>query len=114
MDVHEAEARRAHCLVLDVRMPYEFEAGHIEGAVNVPLQALPAHVDRLDPGVPVLCVCQVGQRSDLAARFLAAREFTAFNVEGGVAAWSAAGFPLVGSGGGSGALEDGYTRSREW
>lgn len=114
MDVHEANTRRADALLLDVRMPYEFEAGHIEGAVNVPLPMLPEHVGTLDPAVPIICVCQVGQRSDLAARFLADREFVAFNMEGGMAAWAAAGLPFVSSGGTEGEIQDGYTRSLDW
>lgn len=114
MDVNEANARRERSVMLDVRMPYEFEAGHIEGAVNVPLQSLPAHVAKLDPKVPIICVCQVGQRSDLAARYLADREFIAFNMEGGMAAWAAAGLPYVGSGRAEGEIQDGYTKSLDW
>ena len=114
MDVHEAKAQLDTSLVLDVRMPYEFEAGHIEGAINVPLPSLPQQVDKLPGDRPIICVCQVGQRSDLAARFLVDRDLVAFNMEGGMVAWAAAGLPYVQSGGGDGAVEDGYTKSLEW
>jgi rhodanese-related sulfurtransferase len=100
--------------VLDVRMPYEFEAGHIEGAVNIPLPMLPQLVDSLSDDRPILCVCQVGQRSDLAARFLLDRELVAFNVEGGMQAWAAAGLPYVRSDGAAGEIQDGYTNTLEW
>ena len=111
MDVHEANAQLDRSLVIDVRMPYEFDAGHIEGAVNVPLQLLPHQVDELAGDKPIICVCQVGQRSDLAARFLVDRDLVAFNMEGGMVAWAAAGLPYVQSGGAEGAVEDGYTAS---
>lgn len=114
MDVHEAKAQLDRSLVLDVRMPYEFDAGHIQGAVNVPLPSLPQHVDELARDKPIICVCQVGQRSDLAARFLADRDLIAFNMEGGMVAWAAAGLPYVQSGGAEGSVEDGYTRSLDW
>ena len=111
MNVHEANSQLDRSLVIDVRMPYEFEAGHIEGAVNVPLQSLPEQVDKLARDKPIICVCQVGQRSDLAARFLVDRDLVAFNMEGGMAAWAAAGLPYVRAGGAEGVVEDGYTSS---
>ena len=58
-------------VVLDVREPYEWAAGHIEGAVHIPLGDLPARVDELDPHDRTVVVCSrgrpVGARHGLAA-----------------------------------------------
>src|SRR3982750_59483 len=50
-------------VVLDVREPHEWAAGHIEGAVHIPMGEIPARVGELDPSAPTLVVCHVGGRS---------------------------------------------------
>ena len=80
--------------VLDVRETYEWEAGHIGGAVHVPLSDLPQHLDVIDGDRQVLCVCAVGARSAQAVLFLQSRGFDAVNLHGGMLAWSNAGRPI--------------------
>jgi rhodanese-related sulfurtransferase len=83
--------------VLDVREPEEWDAGHIEGAVHVPLSDLPGRFGELDGEDSVLCVCHVGARSAQAVLFLRSRGLSAVNLHGGMLAWSAAGRPVVGA-----------------
>ncbi len=66
-------ARRQHEVqVLDVRYPNEWEAGHIDGAVHIPVDDLAERVQELDRERPVVTVCRSGQRSERAAQWLGA------------------------------------------
>ena len=65
-----ATARRQRPVtVLDVRRRLEWLAGHIEGAVHIPLHRLPAQLAALPPG-PVWVHCQAGYRASVAASVL--------------------------------------------
>jgi rhodanese-related sulfurtransferase len=86
-------------LLLDVREPDEWAAGHAPEARHVPLGALAARAGELDPETPVVCVCRVGGRSERAAVVLRQRGFDAVNLGGGMQAWAAAGLPVVGDAG---------------
>lgn len=90
--------------ILDVREPHEWEAGHIEHAIHVPLDEVMAgkEGDRLHRDRPVVAVCRMGNRSELATLMLRARGFDAQNMEGGMEAWEAAGLPFTASDGGPG------------
>lgn len=90
--------------ILDVREPYEWNAGHIEVALHVPLAEVMAGrgQDRLDPSRPVVVFCRSGNRSELATLMLQARGFDAHNMEGGAERWLAAGLPLVAADGSPG------------
>jgi glyoxylase-like metal-dependent hydrolase (beta-lactamase superfamily II)/rhodanese-related sulfurtransferase len=86
--------------ILDVRGRGEYEAGHVPGAVNVPLDTLaPARsgagvLPALGADEPVAVICQGGYRSAIATSLLAARHRGPIvNVIGGTAAWLAAGHP---------------------
>ena len=99
-DVRQAYEERQRFLILDVREPYEWDAGHIEESIHIPLaEVMAGREEGLDRGRPVLVVCKVGSRSELAALMLQARGFNAENLEGGTEAWVAAGLPLVASDG---------------
>ena len=86
-------------VVLDVREDVEWAYGHIEGAVHVPLMALPARLDDL-PDRRLLVVCRVGARSAQAVAFLRAQGRDAVNLEGGMVDWVEAGRPIVSESGG--------------
>jgi rhodanese-related sulfurtransferase len=89
--------------IVDVREPYEWDAGHIAGAVHVPLQSLLSGGEkgRLDPSRRVVAVCRSGNRSDLATAMLRARGYDAENMEGGMEEWERDGLPFESSDGGT-------------
>lgn len=68
---------------LDVRTEREFERGHIEGSVNIPLDELRDNLSRLDPAKPIYVNCHSGLRSYLACRILSGNGFTCYNLSGG-------------------------------
>ena len=73
----------ARPLVLDVRTPEEFAAGHIRNAVNVPVDELRSRLAELPKGRPIVAYCQVGQRGYLATRILRQSGKDAVNLSGG-------------------------------
>ncbi len=76
-------------VVIDVREPYEFAAGHVPGAVNVPLGSLSRRAADFDAHAETVLICQTGHRSKAAARQLARLGFTdVHSVRGGTSAWS--------------------------
>ena len=82
-------------VVLDVREPHEWAAGHIEGATHIPLGDIPARVGELDPEVRTLVICHLGGRSARATQWLHAQGHDVTNVAGGMEAWEMAGRPTV-------------------
>jgi rhodanese-related sulfurtransferase len=85
--------------LVDVREPYEHEAGHIAGARHVELIRLSDEAESIDRDRPVLFYCRVGSRSAMATQAFRAAGFDAYNLEGGLAAWARAGLPLEPEGG---------------
>lgn len=81
--------------VLDVREPDEWQEGHIEGAVHIPLMTLPGRVDELPADTRLLVVCHVGGRSAQATAYLVQQGYDAVNLAGGMADWVAAGRPVT-------------------
>jgi len=84
-----------HLQWIDVRSPAEFATGHIPGAVNIPMDQIEARLDDLLPAAPILLVCQTGKRARMVAGLLEPCRTDVTVLEGGTAAWSAAGLPLV-------------------
>jgi rhodanese-related sulfurtransferase len=82
-------------VVLDVREPGEWNAGHIDGSLHIPLMQLVQRVAEVPTGGPVLVVCRVGARSAQAAAFLGAQGVNATNLTGGLVEWEAAHRPMV-------------------
>lgn len=81
--------------VLDVREDYEWEAGHIDGAVHIPLEQVPDRLQELDPDEDLHVVCRSGGRSARVTAWLSANGYSAVNVDGGMGAWLEAGKPMV-------------------
>lgn len=96
-----AQATRGEVLVLDVRPREEFEAGHIPGAVSIPLQELRARLDELPGDLEVVAYCR-GPYCVLAPQaveLLAARGIRARRLAAGLPEWRLAGLPVaVGAG----------------
>jgi rhodanese-related sulfurtransferase len=84
--------------LLDVREPSEFEAGHIEGAVNIPVRELPGRVKELpqDRGLKMVAYCASGIRSAYATMFLRVYGYSDVRtLEHGIREWAGAGYPIV-------------------
>ena len=80
--------------LVDCRERYEWEAGRVEGAIHLPLNAIMAGGGSdLDNSKPVVVICRTGNRSELATMMLQARGFEAHNLEGGMEAWAREGLP---------------------
>lgn len=69
--------------LIDVRTPEEFDAGHIDDFVNIPVDELRSHIDQLPKDKPVYLMCQTAVRSYLAARMLAQHGYTCYHFQGG-------------------------------
>ncbi|MCC9174118.1 rhodanese-like domain-containing protein [Arthrobacter sp. zg-Y179] len=81
--------------ILDVREDYEWEAGHVDGALHIPLDRLPDALDDLDPDQDLAVICRTGGRSARATQWLEVNGYSAVNVNGGMGAWLEAGKPMV-------------------
>lgn len=97
IDVRELhEALGDDVTLLDVREPYEYEAGHVQGAQLMPLANVVALAADLPKDQPVYVVCRSGNRSLQASNALIEAGFQDVrNVDGGMIAWEAAGFDVA-------------------
>jgi rhodanese-related sulfurtransferase len=80
--------------VIDVREPYEYEAGHIAGVRHIELERLAAKADEIAKDRPVVFHCRLGRRSAMATEAFLASGFDAYNMTGGIQAWHEKGLPL--------------------
>ncbi len=84
-----ADESRPKPLLLDVREPWEFQTCHIEGAVPMPMNTVPARMQELDEDAAIVCICHHGARSMSVAAFLERNGFAnVINLTGGVHAWA--------------------------
>lgn len=88
-------ALAAGARVFDVREPDEYVAGHVPGAVAVPLGEVAGQVDQFRGAGPAYVVCKSGGRSMRACELLADEGVAVVNVAGGTAAWVASGRDVV-------------------
>jgi rhodanese-related sulfurtransferase len=80
--------------VIDVREPYEREAGHIARTRHIALNELSSAAASLQQDRPVVFYCRVGSRSMMAAQALRAAGLEAYSMEGGLVRWVGEGRPL--------------------
>ncbi len=81
-------------LLIDVRTPEEFNSGHIEGAVNIPVDALASRLNEVPSGQPVVVYCRSGNRSAQASNILAQAGYSTVYDLGGIIDWTAQGYPI--------------------
>ena len=109
------DAQAAGAVVLDVREPEEWDAGHLEGSVRAPMYEVPAWLAARgsagggsadggapEPGStggapkrPVIVVCRSGHRSAHATAWLREQGVDARNFDGGLLAWAVERRPLI-------------------
>jgi rhodanese-related sulfurtransferase len=80
--------------LVDVREPYEHEAGRLADDVHIELNDLPAEAGSFDRERPLVFYCRTGSRSALATQAFAAAGFDAHNLTGGLQAWVKEGRPI--------------------
>lgn len=99
-DIHEhwqqGTASPNPFMLLDVRTPEEYAAGHIPGATLIPVQDLAEHLAEVPRDKQVYIYCHSGKRSARASKLLAEHGYTNIeNIVGGIEAWKDAGYPVV-------------------
>jgi hydroxyacylglutathione hydrolase/adenylyltransferase/sulfurtransferase len=85
--------------LIDVRAPYEVDAGRVAGGRHIELHLLGAQADSIDRQRPVVFYCRSGARSAMATDAFRRAGFDAHNMAGGLLEWHAAGLPLEPAGG---------------
>ena len=92
-ELHDLATKGDPMLLVDVRAPREFDAGHIQAAVNIPAPDLRTRHAEMDRDKPVALICSTGHRSSLGASLLKRQGFDRVaNVAGGMTGYSAAGY----------------------
>ena len=81
--------------LIDVRSPSEFAAGHLPGAVNIPMEQIESRLADLSSTTPIVLICQMGKRARMTAGLLEPCQLQLSILEGGTSAWMQAGFPVV-------------------
>ncbi len=86
---NKTQSLNGNDILLDVRTPQEFENGHIEGAINIPLDELRNRLHELHRHKTIYVYCQIGLRGYLAQRILLQNDFeNIFNIAGGFYLWN--------------------------
>jgi rhodanese-related sulfurtransferase len=80
--------------LLDVRTPVEYKQGHVNGAELIPLDELSVKMSRIPKDRDVICICESGSRSSVAARQLSSLGYRVSNMKGGMSRWMRAGLPV--------------------
>ncbi|MEI6373859.1 MAG: rhodanese-like domain-containing protein [Actinomycetes bacterium] len=107
VDVDVATARQMvseGAVLLDIREPHEWEAGHSPDAVFLPLAWISDARASIPAGTRVVVTCRSGNRSRVGTEVLLAHGYEAFNLAGGMQAWVDAGETLVDMHGNQGAV----------
>ncbi len=103
VDLDPARVRELHergeVQLVDVREPYEHEAGRIAGDRHVELERLASQAPTIDRDRPVIFYCRLGARSGMAAQAFRRAGYDAWSMVGGLSEWDARGLPLEPEGG---------------
>lgn len=87
-------------VLVDVREPYEWEAGRIPGATHIELERLASRAEEVPTDRPVVFSCRLGIRSAMAMQAFRASGWDAYHLGGGLQRWVEQGLPIE--------PEDGY------
>ena len=94
----------AGALLIDVREPSEWQAGHVAQALLLPMGQVARHRGDLPQDRRIVVACRSGGRSAAVAEALRTWGFDAVNLSGGMTAWAVAGLPVISTGPGSAGL----------
>jgi hydroxyacylglutathione hydrolase/adenylyltransferase/sulfurtransferase len=98
VDVSPERVRELHeqgaIQLVDVREPYEWEAGRLGGARHVELERLASKAPTIDRERPVVFYCRLGARSGMAANAFRRAGYDAYSMDGGITAWHERGLPI--------------------
>jgi rhodanese-related sulfurtransferase len=98
VDVDPETVRDAHdrgeIQLVDVREPYEHEAGRIDGARHIEIERLASKADTIERERPVVFYCRLGARSGMAASAFRRAGWDAYSMVGGLEEWARRGLPL--------------------
>jgi len=82
-------------LLLDVREPDEWGAGHASGAAFMPMGQVQDHLDELPHDRRIVVICRSGGRSAAVTQALVGADYDCVNLAGGMRAWAAEGYDVV-------------------
>jgi rhodanese-related sulfurtransferase len=96
-ELHERREAMAAPVVIDVRTAGEYDSGHIPGALNIPFDQVAERIAEVEAPHGVALYCMIGPRARKGeSALLAAGYRKVLHLEGGLAAWKAAGLPVEG------------------
>lgn len=81
--------------LIDVREPQEWQLGHADGAIHIPMGEIVERLDEVPDGAAI--ICRSGARSAQVVAYLQQQGRDAVNVAGGTLAWAAEGRPMTGA-----------------
>ncbi len=90
VDIAQEKLAQGGSVVVDVREPDEWQAGHVQGAIHIPVDQVLGRVDELPTDKDLLFICAAGVRSALACEMAAAMgrpPQRLFNIEEGTPTW---------------------------
>jgi rhodanese-related sulfurtransferase len=86
-------------LLIDVREPYEWDAGRIPGSTHIELERLASRADGVPSDRPIVFSCRLGVRSAMAMQAFRASGWDAYHMGGGIERWVGEGLPIEPEGG---------------
>lgn len=77
------QLKQQGAVIIDVRSPGEFKGGHIQGAINIPLQSIQSSLNKIPKGKPIITCCASGMRSSSAKSILKSAGYSDVHNGGG-------------------------------
>ena len=94
-EILKDQTQKVKYTILDVRIVEEFDAGHLDSAVLIPVDDLETRFAELDKNKPVIVYCRSGRRSAKAAATLVSKGFSpVYDMTGGIESWTDKGYPV--------------------